>query len=216
MRIGGALAHAGRMQVGTAMVARAAKATPERVEREIARLRSEGRRIGWDNGMVHGTALIQQAIGGEARRIRAMIILQAVDRGERVPAVEVAEARKVLRLEESRRRRGPMPQGVDQVLPAAGPSDGIPVLERIARGVERAAAALERLADEPTVLPRATPVPPLADPVFRAHPEPHRPPAAEPWSAPAPSVAPETDSGAPQVPGGIAPRLMPRPRRPSE
>src|SRR3712207_8599896 len=79
------------------MVARPLRATPERVEKAIAELRREGKRVGWCDGMVHGTALIRDRVGGEQSRVRSLIIMATVAAGERVPLGEVEEARRILR-----------------------------------------------------------------------------------------------------------------------
>jgi hypothetical protein len=133
------------------MAAKATRATQVAVDREITRLQREGRSVGWDKGAVRGTALVQQAIGGEGRRIRAMIILWSVGQGIRVPAVEVAEARQVLRLPPPTGQRGPMPAGLAAVLPVSTQADAQSPAERIAVALERVASAFEQLVEE---LPR--------------------------------------------------------------
>lgn len=135
------------------MAARATRATQIAVDKEIARLQREGRGVGWDKGAVRGTALVQQAIGGEGRRIRAMIILWSVGQGIRVPVAEVAEARQVLRLPQPAGRRGPMPAGLAKVLPASSKGDAHSPAERIAAAFERVASALEQMVED---LPKLT------------------------------------------------------------
>lgn len=190
------------------MAARESKATPERVAREIARLRGEGQRVGWDGTSVAGSTLIRKRIGGETRRIRAMVILHEVDSGVRVPAVVVTEARQVLRLAEPR-RPGPMPKGIDAVMMAAGSGSGTPVLERIALAFERIASAVECLVEPAADLPwpASTSVP---APDVRV-PEPSRPAVA----APCPPASPTVVTAMP-TPIAITPRPMPVPRRRSE
>lgn len=129
------------------MVARPLRATPERVEKAIAELRREGKRVGWCDGMVHGTALIRDRVGGEQSRVRSLIIMATVAAGERVPLGEVEEARRILRLAPPAERRGPRPKGSDARRAAAAAGDGRDPGERVAVAAERVASAVEAIAD---------------------------------------------------------------------
>lgn len=129
------------------MVARPLRATPERVEKAIAELRREGKRVGWFDGMVHGTALIRDRIGGEQSRVRSLIIMATVAAGERVPLGEVEEARRILRLGPPAKQRGPRPKADDATRVAAAADSGRDPGERVAVAAERVASAVEAMAD---------------------------------------------------------------------
>ena len=145
------------MSGSTAVTAKVLKSTPERVAACITKLRAEGRKIGWYDGAVRGTSEVRACAGGEQKRIRALIILAAVDRRDKVPLNVVLRARQDLKLPELEvGRRGTLPKGADAIMTQAGPGDGTPLLERLVVGVERLAAAMERMEHHLSGLPRTS------------------------------------------------------------
>lgn len=77
----------------------------EHVAQAVATVRARGGEVAYRKGQVVGLAAVRQVSGGDADRVRAMILLLLREEGRRIPHEAVSEARGILFGQLQRTRR---------------------------------------------------------------------------------------------------------------